>query len=575
MNRITVCLIALFLIMGFCAVPIRVHGDYSGNITINSDGSVTPSDAPITSSDNVTYVLFENVNGSINVVKDNIIIDGAGYTLIGTGSIAEKGLDLSSRTNVTIKNMQVTKFYYGIFLSNSTNNTVVKNNMTSNVYGVTLADYSTNNSINENVFVNDGLQIISSYGNTVKDNLVNGKPLTYLEDISNVTVNGNTGQVVLVECNGMTVENLDLSNTSCSIQLVSTNNTRIANNNIMNNRGGIGLWSSSNNQIYKNNITANSIGGIGLGKSSTNNNISENMVEESPIGLELVVSPNNTISENNITASIYTAIENLQSSNTLVSKNKVENSTYGIVFSGSSNNILRENNILDNDNGVLLYNSSNNRICHNNLLDNNQTLTIKYSDPSFLDNGFEGNYWSDYNGTDNNQDGIGDTPHVTDANNTDHYPLMGHFESFNVSTWNQPNDGFEEVDVISNFTISDLGLYVWLTTPNQYLQAGQLFLRIVPVNGQNMTAGFCRMTLPNNILNTSDYIVLTNMTHISVNKLAISNNTHTTLYFTFNISANEEIIIVPEFPSFLILPLFFMATLLTIIFCRKKLTRTA
>jgi hypothetical protein len=109
-----------------------------------------------------------------------------------------------------------------------------------------------------------------------------------------------------------------------------------------------------------------------------------------------------------------------------------------------------------------------------------------------------------------------------------------------------------------------------LTTPNQYLQAGQLFLRLVPVQGQNMTAGFCRMTLPNNVLNASYYIVLIDMTPIIVNKLAISNDTHTTLYFTFNTSAIEGIIIVPEFSSFLILPLFFIATLLAVVVYRRK-----
>jgi hypothetical protein len=152
---------------------------------------------------------------------------------------------------------------------------------------------------------------------------------------------------------------------------------------------------------------------------------------------------------------------------------------------------------------------------------------------------------------------------------------MGHFESFNVSTWSHPNDGFEEVDVISNFTISSLGLYEWLTTPNQYLQAGQLFLRLIPAQGQSMTAGFCRITLPNNILNASYYTVLIDMTPIIVNKLAISNDTHTTLYFTFNTSAIEGIIIVPEFPSFLVLPLFCIATLLTVIIYKKKDVKTS
>ena len=34
------------------------------------------------------------------------------------------------------------------------------------------------------------------------------------------------------------------------------------------------------------------------------------------------------------------------------------------------------------------------------------------------------NYWSDYNGTDANGDGVGDTPYVIDANNEDPRPLM-------------------------------------------------------------------------------------------------------------------------------------------------------
>ena len=40
------------------------------------------------------------------------------------------------------------------------------------------------------------------------------------------------------------------------------------------------------------------------------------------------------------------------------------------------------------------------------------------------DNGREGNFWDNYNGTDSNGDGIGDTPYVIDEDNIDYYPLM-------------------------------------------------------------------------------------------------------------------------------------------------------
>jgi hypothetical protein len=63
-----------------------------------------------------------------------------------------------------------------------------------------------------------------------------------------------------------------------------------------------------------------------------------------------------------------------------------------------------------------------------NVLYGNNFLRENYiphlSADCFWDNGSVGNYWVDYNGTDADGDGIGDTPYVLNSGNVDYYPLM-------------------------------------------------------------------------------------------------------------------------------------------------------
>jgi len=417
------------LTLAFSIQPVKAIG----TIYIRADGSIDPPDAPISTVDNVTYTLTGNITSDadgIEVERSNIIIDGDGYRVEGTEGRGGYGLSLSGITNVTIESTNIKSFGVGIRLAGSSGNSISENNVANNMvgirlewgsynnsisgnhlannyYGIDLGIYCPDNSIVGNVFAGCGLLVSYPYGNKVDGNTVNGKPLVYLEGVSDFTVE-DAGQVILVNCNNIRVENLDLSNATQSVQLWRTSNTIIADNNIANNSYyGINLqFSSNNNTMSGNNITNNSAG-ISIrfnSESSSNNSISGNNITNNEYGIDLESSSYNSISGNNITA----------------------NNNYGIVILWSSEyNSIFGNNITNNGAGVRLFSSSNNRFYHNDFIDNTKQVS-SYDSVNFwgVEYPLGGNYWSDYNGVDANSDGIGDTPHVIDADNQDRYPLM-------------------------------------------------------------------------------------------------------------------------------------------------------
>jgi len=114
----------------------------------------------------------------------------------------------------------------------------------------------------------------------------------------------------------------------------------------------------------------------------------------------------------------------LKATNSNIEGNIISGSQCGILISESSGNTIVDNIISNNDVGIkLLSNSSENAVCRNSFINNTQNVLIDSSSSAIWDDGI-GNYWSDYNGTDSNTDGIGDTPYIIDENNQDNYPLM-------------------------------------------------------------------------------------------------------------------------------------------------------
>jgi parallel beta-helix repeat protein len=118
----------------FKASPETVH--------ILADGGISPSMANITTSDKVNYVFTGNNYVSIVVERNNITINGNGYTLQGSGAADAIGIYLRGRNNVTIKNTTINAFYHGIWLFSSSNNMLVGNTMARNLHNFGVESFS-------------------------------------------------------------------------------------------------------------------------------------------------------------------------------------------------------------------------------------------------------------------------------------------------------------------------------------------------------------------------------------------------------------------------------------------------
>jgi parallel beta-helix repeat protein len=119
-------LVLAFLLFGMIASinqAWKVEAADSPGLTINTDGSISPSTTLITTSDNMTYTLTDNITSNagyqvINVLRDNITLDGAGYTVSHVNRYS--GIYIGNRNNVTVRNIKITNCGDGIGLNADT-----------------------------------------------------------------------------------------------------------------------------------------------------------------------------------------------------------------------------------------------------------------------------------------------------------------------------------------------------------------------------------------------------------------------------------------------------------------------
>lgn len=146
------------------------------------------------------------------------------------------------------------------------------------------------------------------------------------------------------------------------------------------------------------------------------------------VGVGIRISSDNiTISGNNITQNGESGIKVDSGQNIIISSNEISENSQGIYFGHCSNNTITNNTIKNNIWGVQLSSeSSENIFYHNNFINNSLFHTSDNGKNIFYSEELkQGNYWDDYNGTDKNNDAIGDTPYkILGGLNQDPYPLI-------------------------------------------------------------------------------------------------------------------------------------------------------
>ncbi|MEM2837871.1 MAG: NosD domain-containing protein [Acidilobaceae archaeon] len=229
------------------------------------------------------YKLKSNITGAmggvggfcIKISASNVVLDGAGFSIIGPAYILPAFGILVNGNNVTIKNFGLISGYAGGILISESSRVIVDNNVLSGnpkeievikSRGVTIAG----NTILATPETTIGISIGGSSEVVVANNIISNSPSgVFIGDSSRVIVDNNTISVlgvgiVLGESSGNIISNNKILGGGMNgLMIASSNNNIIANNTISDFAVGIDLATSpSKGNIIYNNILKNGINAI-------------------------------------------------------------------------------------------------------------------------------------------------------------------------------------------------------------------------------------------------------------------------------------------------------------------------
>ncbi len=299
---------------------------------------------------------------------------------------------------------------------------------------------------------------------------------------------GNNGIIVNDQKN-ITIKNIFFEKGETGIRLSNSSDLTIANNSFRNGiRTGISLQDSTQILIHNNRFTdlLTDLNAPAMMLNGSKIIFTNNTVTGSSYGI-MIKGSSNIISENTIECILPIQMDNAKSN--IISFNKISGPAYwadrdsfigneGIaLFSRCSDNIICGNNITGFVNNAIrtVFSCSNNTFYGNYVANTGVAISfqdgainntfygnciafdsckVRIDDNVFgtsWDNGTLGNYWDDYSGTDNNEDGIGDSPYAITGVKWD--TNVGGDVSFVTGYDNYPLINPLDIETIPEFTL--------------------------------------------------------------------------------------------------------------------------
>lgn len=248
-----------------------------------------------------------------------------------------------------------------------------------------------------------------------------------------------------IKCDGVSISGFTLRYGYAGIQMGGVEDCVISGNKITNATYGIRAFKSLGNDIIGNLFDSIRLGSAIRLEHASHNFVNGNYIQSCTEGIQCMESANYNLLSENIIIDVEDPGISLQNSiQNTVTRNTVENSGCGISIYIASHNTVRLNNFINNSVNVGA----------------NEWYARQWG-YGYSVNDWEQNYYSDYNGTDSDGDGVGDTSYVINEENQDDQPLL---EPVIISNFTP--EGSDGTNLILGMMIATgigvLGLILWV-----------------------------------------------------------------------------------------------------------------